>query len=253
MKRTAVVLLAVSLLLTGCRRLAAQTQPPSQELPSVTEETLTVTEAPTALPTQPSTQPPTEETVAVRTAEDEFVPVTNYVPNVRVELAYATADNFTGQVIYNFTEGYLRYATVRKLADAAAALEEEGYGIRVWDAYRPVHAQQRLWDICPDPAYVSKPGTGSQSHCRGIAVDITLYDLRTGELLEMPTGFDDFSKLADRDYSDCTPEAAAHALLLEQVMTDCGFKPYRGEWWHFADTQSFEVEYEFDPSQSGEG
>jgi D-alanyl-D-alanine dipeptidase len=136
----------------------------------------------------------------------------------------------------------------KKLMQAAALLESEGVGLLIWDAFRPVHAQQRLWEAYPDPAYVSPPGTGTQSHCRGCAVDLTLYDLKTGLPLEMPTGFDDFSHYADRDYSDASPEAAANALLLENVMESCGFKPYRGEWWHFTDTDSYEIEFAFDPA-----
>lgn len=202
-------------------------------------------------PTEPTETEPTQPTQTQPPAEPEntdFVRISDYVPDVRVELPYATAENFTGTQIYGFTDAYLRYGTVKKLAAAAQILKESGYGILVWDGYRPAYAQQKLWDICPDPTYVSKPGTGSQSHCRGIAVDITLYDLQTGRLLEMPTGFDDFSALADRDYSDCSESARENAQLLEDVMEQCGFKPYSGEWWHFSDTDSYDVEYDFDPA-----
>ena len=88
----------------------------------------------------------------------------------------------------------------------------------------------------------------SASHCRGCAVDITLYDLVSGLPVEMPTGFDDFSAYADRDYRDVSEEAAANALLLEQIMSDCGFRPYSAEWWHFTDTDSYDIEYVFDPA-----
>lgn len=79
-------------------------------------------------------------------------------------------------------------------------------------------------------------------------MDITLTYANGTELI-MPTGFDDFSTLADRDYSDCTKEAAENALLLEQLMIQHGFTPYFGEWWHFTDTQSYPVEHDFDPAQ----
>ena len=170
------------------------------------------------------------------------------VPNVRQELRYGTGDNFTGQVIYDFEDAYLRYGTACKLADAAAELEKLGLGVLIWDAFRPVSAQERLFEVYPDPKYVSKPGVGRQNHCRGLAIDLTLYDLETGEPLVMPTGFDDFSDLADRDYSDVSDEAAANAALLEQVMERHGFRGYRGEWWHFNDTDEYPIEENFDPA-----
>lgn len=209
---------------------------------------LTISTPPTVqtqptIPTKPSVLP------EVVPKKDDFVLAVQYVPNLKVQLRYSTTDNFTHEVIYTFRDAYLRYGTVQKLANAGAQLEKYGYGILLWDGYRPTYAQQKLWDICPNPVYVSKPGTGSQSHCRGIAVDITLYELKTGELLEMPSGFDDFSSLGDRDYSDCTESAAKNARLLEEIMKECGFKPYSGEWWHFSDTENYPVEYDFDPSQ----
>lgn len=189
-----------------------------------------------------------EETTLPEPKDTDFVRIIDYIPDARVSLAYATADNFTGQIIYDFTDAYLRYGTLCKLTRAADALREQGYGIVIWDAYRPVWAQQALWDICPDPNYVSPPGTGTQSHCRGCAVDITLYDLASGTLLEMPTGFDDFTLLADRDYSDVSTLAAANARLLEDILSQAGFKPYFGEWWHFTDTDIADYEIPQDVS-----
>ena len=107
-------------------------------------------------------------------------------------------------------------------------------------------SQFRLWEICPDPVYVANPETGYSSHSRGNTVDVTLTDL-AGNAVEMPSGFDDFSPLADRDYSDVPAEAAAHAQLLEEVMTACGFRPYSGEWWHFSDTDEYPVEETLSP------
>lgn len=227
-------------------------KPTADSLPT---ETVTLPTAPTTVtdpadaPAEP-TDAPTEPTVAPtepEPADADFVLVDSYVPNIRVELKYATTDNFTGQVIYDFTACYLRYGTAKKLTAAAQLLEELGYGLVIWDGYRPVSAQQKLWDVYPDPNYVSPPGTGKQTHCRGIAVDVTLYDLTTGQHVKMPTEFDHFSPLADRDYSDCGEDAAANALLLEEILSSCGFQPYFGEWWHFSDTVEYPVELEFEP------
>lgn len=125
-------------------------------------------------------------------------------------------------------------------------LAGQGYSLVIWDAFRPVSAQQTLWDICPDPAYVSHPVTGNRNHCRGNAVDITLADSQ-GNLVEMPSEFDDFTSKADRDYSDCTPEAAANAQLLQDVMEEQGFSGYEKEWWHFADSTDYPVNENFEP------
>jgi len=254
MKKFYFLLLAVALLISGCGRIPAP-EPTESPVRIPTEATAPTVAA--TLPTEtipatepiPETEPATEpETEPVIPEDSDFVRVADFIPNLRVELAYATQDNFTGSRIYDFTDAYLRYGTVKKLLTAAESLAELGYGLVVWDAYRPVYAQERLWEICPDPAYVSPPGTGSQSHCRGKAVDVTLYSLASGEMLEMPTGFDDFSAMADRDYRDCTAEAAQNAAVLEEAMAAAGFKPYSAEWWHYTDTDSYGIEYEFDPA-----
>ena len=247
MKKRMMGLLAAAVLLSGCVKTPAPTEPTVVYTePSVPETTVQITE-PTFAVTEPVTEPTVEPTT--EPASDAMVRVVDYLPHARVELAYATQENFTGTVIYEFTDAYLRYGTVLKLMEADAILAEQGYGLVIWDAFRPVSAQARLWEVYPDPAYVSPPGTGTQSHCRGLAVDVTLYDLKTGELLEMPTAFDSFTALADRDYSDCTPAAASNASLLENTLKNCGFKPYRAEWWHFSDTDHYEIEETFDPAQ----
>jgi|GEM_PF-410727 len=176
----------------------------------------------------------------------DFVRVKDYIPDIEVLLMYATDGNFTGRVIYDFTEAYLRYGTVKKLAGAQEVLKEKGFRLLIWDAFRPVSAQFTLWAVCPDSTYVANPNTGYSSHSRGNTVDVTVVTMDGGEV-EMPTGFDDFSALADRNYSDCTETAAANARMLENVMTAAGFKPYSGEWWHFSDNVSYGVEQSFEP------
>lgn len=178
--------------------------------------------------------------------DDDFVRVRDYIPNIRVDLPYATSNNFTNQQIYHFTDVYLRYGTVKKLSAACEDLEAQGLYLKIWDGYRPVSAQGKLWDAFPDPAYVSPPDTGNRMHCRGSAVDLTLVD-ETGSEQEMPSGFDDFSSLADRDYSDCTATVAENAMLLQSIMEKHGFKGYSGEWWHFNDETSYPIEEYFEP------
>ena len=248
MKRAApaAIALALTLVLPGCARLPRETAAPTVPQTTYSEPT-----CPTTVPTVPTVPPTTAVTTEPAAyAPEDFVRVLDLVPNARQLLYYGTEENFTGQVIYDFSDAYLRYGTACKLAEAARELEELGLGLLIWDAYRPVSAQARLFEAYPDPKYVSKPGVGNQNHCRGRAVDLTLYDLQTGEALVMPTGFDDFSDLADRDYSDADEEAAANAALLEQVLERHGFRGYRGEWWHFNDTDDYPIEEVFEPTNS---
>lgn len=178
--------------------------------------------------------------------EEDFVRVSDYIPNALIELKYCTSDNFTGELIYEFEEAFLRYGTVLKLKAVAEELAGHGLSLKIWDGFRPVSAQFRLWEVCPDPAFVANPNRGYSNHSRGFAVDLTLVD-ENGNELEMPTGFDDFSKKADRDYSDCTDAARQNARLLEKTMEKHGFSGYQGEWWHFNDTRKYDVEICFDP------
>lgn len=203
-------------------------------------------------PTESTTLPPEASTTRAEPVqqlvpdEADFVLISDHIPDIAIDLRYAGDENFTKQQIYRFTAPWLRYGTVRKLQLVQSELLELGLSLKIWDAFRPLSAQYTLWNICPDPTYVSDPRTGSNSHSRGNTVDVTLINLDGTELI-MPTGFDDFSLLADRDYSDCLPEAAANARLLEDIMTKHGFKPYYGEWWHFSDTDTYKVDPDFEP------
>lgn len=188
---------------------------------------------------------PTQQVWVAAEPEDAvFVPVEDYLPGLLVELKYATEENFTGQVVYTFSTAYLRYGTVKKLAAVQSDLQELGLGLKLWDGFRPVSAQFRFWEICPDPRYVANPETSFSSHSRGNTVDVTLVDAQ-GREVEMPTGFDDFSAKADRDYADCTPEAANNAEILEILMEKHGFSGYKREWWHFTDKDEYPVEEKF--------
>ena len=184
---------------------------------------------------------------ALEAANAAFVMVTDHIPNIFIDLRYATENNFTGEVIYGFQDAYLRYGTVRKLIAVQNELRTQGLILKIWDAFRPTAAQFRLWEVCPDPNYVADPNNGFSAHSRGNTLDITLC-YADGTELKMPTGFDDFSPLADRDYSDCAPEAAANAKLLESIMTKHGFTGYAGEWWHYSDVDNYDVDAQFTPA-----
>ena len=231
MKRICLLLLTL-LLLTGC----------SSQEPAVPE---TIQPAETAAPENTTaatvvTEPPEPE------SEDTFVRVLDYIPTAYQELRYATENNFTKQRIYDFEDVYLRWGTVKKLQQVAIDLAELDLYIKIWDGFRPVSAQFVLWEVYPDPTYVANPNQGFSSHSRGNTIDLTLVDPQ-GREVEMPTGFDDFSAKADRDYADCTEAAANHARILELLMEKHGFTGYSGEWWHYSDVTDYPVEHVFEP------
>ena len=178
--------------------------------------------------------------------DDEYVLVNKYIPDIYVELIYATDKNFTGVRIYEFTDAYLRYGTVKKLANVQKELKEQGYSLKIWDAYRPFEAQQKLWEVYPDPNYVANPANGMKKHNIGGTVDITMVTA-DGSVISMPTEFDDFSLKADRDYSDIEDEEAVkNVMILQNAMENNGFTGYQGEWWDYSDTVEYEA-VDFEP------
>lgn len=178
--------------------------------------------------------------------DDEYVIVKKYIPDIYVELRYATENNFTGVKIYDFTEAYLRYGTVKKLAQVQKELKQHGYSLKIWDAYRPFEAQQKLWEVYPDPNYVANPANGMKKHNLGGTVDITMV-AADGTVISMPTEFDDFSLKADRDYSDIEDEGAVkNVMILQNAMENNGFTGYQGEWWDYSDTVEYEA-VDFEP------
>lgn len=178
--------------------------------------------------------------------DDEYVLVKKYIPDIYVELRYATENNFTGVKIYDFTEAYLRYGTVKKLAQVQKELKQQGYSLKIWDAYRPFEAQQKLWEVYPDPNYVANPANGMKKHNLGGTVDITMV-AADGTVISMPTEFDDFSLKADRDYSDIEDEEAVkNVMILQNAMENNGFTGYQGEWWDYSDTVEYEA-VDFEP------
>ena len=178
--------------------------------------------------------------------DDEYVLVNKYIPDIYVELMYATDNNFTGVRIYDFTDAYLRYGTVKKLANVQKELKEQGYSLKIWDAYRPFEAQQKLWEVYPDPNYVANPANGMKKHNLGGTVDITMV-AADGSVISMPTEFDDFSLKADRDYSDIEDEEAVkNVMILQNAMENNGFTGYQGEWWDYSDTVEYEA-VDFEP------
>lgn len=187
-----------------------------------------------------------EVTTEKEPEDDEHVLVKKYIPDIYVELMYATENNFTGVKIYDFTDAYLRYGTVKKLANVQKELKKQGYSLKIWDAYRPFEAQKKLWEVYPDPNYVANPANGMRKHNLGGTIDVTLVK-SDGTDIAMPTEFDDFTAKADRNYSDIEDEEAVkNVMILQEVMENNGFTGYQGEWWDYSDTVEYEA-VDFEP------
>ena len=164
----------------------------------------------------------------------DLVDVKEFIPGIVLDIRYATTNNFMHQAVYPTAECYLRRSTAKKLKAVQQELAPMGLGIKVYDGYRPLSAQRRLWAIVPDDRYVADPAKGSK-HNRGGAIDLTLIDKRTGEELLMPTGYDNFTEKAHHGYKDLPEEAIRHRELLRYLMQKHGFRGIDHEWWHFDD------------------
>lgn len=180
-------------------------------------------------------------------ADSDFVRVKDYIPDIIVDVKYATANNFTGEPVYDFADAYLRYGTVVKLMKVQDELRQQGLLLKIWDSFRTLDAAQVLYEESGGNGF-SNPKTSNNSHSRGNTLDVTLVNGQ-GMELEMPTGHDVFNSYSDRDFSDCTVTAAENAKLLQDIMQKYGFEGLYSEWWQFSDTVEYEVEECFDPGE----
>jgi D-alanyl-D-alanine dipeptidase len=168
----------------------------------------------------------------------QMVNLKEAVPDLILDIRYATKNNFTGEIIYTSAEAWARKPVAEALAKAQKAFKSKGVTIKVFDAYRPYAATLRFYEVYPDTNFVAAPWHGSR-HNRGAALDVTLVDLKTGKALAMPTPFDDFTEKAAPDYAELPEEVLANRKLLIQTMQQYGFSVYPFEWWHF-DFQGWE-------------
>ncbi len=152
-------------------------------------------------------------------------------PTFVIDCRYATKNNITGEVLYPKQTLYLERSAAERLAHVQANLRQQGLGLKIFDAYRPLSVQKKLWQAKPDPRYVADPAKGSR-HNRGSAVDVTLVD-RAGQELPMPTEFDEFSEKAHSTYRDLPAAILTNREQLHAAMKAEGFLPLETEWWHF--------------------
>jgi D-alanyl-D-alanine dipeptidase len=164
-----------------------------------------------------------------------FVDITSVIPDAVVDLRYATRDNFVGKPLYPAGARCLVHESLAPgLAEAADVFRSRGARLVFWDCYRPQAVQVELFSDTPDPNWVARPGTTARSHESGRSVDVTLADVHDGRLIDMGTGFDDFSSRAMAFATDgVTPEQQSNRRWLRDGMSAGGLSVYSGEWWHF--------------------
>jgi D-alanyl-D-alanine dipeptidase len=164
----------------------------------------------------------------------DLVDLTAIDPRIKLDIGYAGSDNFMGIPLYERPAAYMQRPAAEAVGRAQKALAAKGYGLVIHDAYRPWFVTWMFWEATPpeDHAFVANPAHGSR-HNRGCAVDLSLYDLKTGREVEMPSRYDEFSDRAYADFIGGTTKQRTLRAVLREAMTAEGFVVYAEEWWHF--------------------
>jgi D-alanyl-D-alanine dipeptidase len=164
----------------------------------------------------------------------DLVELTTLDQTIRLDVRYATSNNFVGRPVYTEARAFLQRPAAEALLRAHRALVPKGYGLLIFDGYRPWSVTKLFWEITPPDKhdFVADPKEGSK-HNRGCAVDLSLYELETGKEVPMPSAYDEMSERAAASYVGGTPEERTHRELLRAAMEKEGFRVYPVEWWHF--------------------
>ena len=162
---------------------------------------------------------------------EDLIDIREVLPDVRLDIRYATENNFTGKVLYPEARCILRREVAEALGKVQADLNRLRLELVIYDCYRPLSVQRKMWEIMPDENYVANPEKGSR-HNRGAAVDVGLYD-DYGKRVKMPTEFDDFSERAHHNYIDLSADILISRQNLRTMMEKNGFAALPSEWWHY--------------------
>lgn len=171
-------------------------------------------------------------TAVKKDSRKQLVEIKKVIPTVKLDIRYATKNNFMHQVMYQQARAFARKEVTEQLKKIQAELYKKGYGLKIFDGYRPYTITVAFYQKASDKAFVANPAKGS-IHNRGCAVDLTLVDLKTGKDLVMPTPYDSFSPLAAANYVKVSPLALKNRTLLITTMQRYGFQVMPNEWWHF--------------------
>jgi len=175
-------------------------------------------------------QPPKEE----NKREAYLVELTKLDKTIKLDIRYATADNFMGRIVYPEARAFLQRPAAEGVVRVHKLLKKEGLGLAIFDGYRPWSITKLFWETVTleQRKFVADPAVGSK-HNRGCAVDLTIFDLKTGKLVPMPSGYDEFTERASPNYAGGTDEERANRDKLRRLMEAEGFTVNPDEWWHF--------------------
>ena len=169
-----------------------------------------------------------------RFRKSDLVELVDLDHSIHLDVRYASTNNFTGAVFYKQPKAFMQRPAAEAVREAQLQLKEHGLGLLIHDAYRPWHVTKMFWDATPKEMkdFVANPTNGSR-HNRGCAVDLTLYDLESGEPIQMVAGYDEFSPRSFPLYPGGTSRQRWYRQLLRRTMESVGFSVYEYEWWHF--------------------
>jgi len=167
-------------------------------------------------------------------AKTDLVELIKLDPTIKLEIRYATSNNFMGTPMYSQARAFLQRPAAEALVRAHRKLKAQGYGLLIHDGYRPWYVTKMFWEATPDDKkiFVANPAEGSR-HNRGCAVDLSMYDLKTGKAVSMPSGYDEMSPRAFVKYEGGSAEENQHRAILRDAMEAEGFAVNPKEWWHF--------------------
>ncbi len=174
-----------------------------------------------------------EKTIVISPA-NKMIDVKTELPGIILDLRYATFNNFMHIKLYpTLHTTFLRKPAAEALLKIQQELKAKGYGLKIFDAYRPYSVTEKMWEPVKDDRYAADPKKGS-GHNRGVAVDLTIVSLKTKKELNMGTGFDNFSDTAHHNFKDLPADVLQNRVLLKNIMESNGFKALDTEWWHYS-------------------
>ncbi|NOT47337.1 MAG: M15 family metallopeptidase [Acidobacteria bacterium] len=166
--------------------------------------------------------------------EAHLIELIKLEPTIKLDIRYATDNNFVGRQVYPEARAFLQKPAAKALVGVHKKLKKQGLGLVIFDGYRPWAITKLFWEVTPEDKrkFVANPEKGSK-HNRGCAVDLSIFDLKTGALVPMPSGYDEFTERASPNYTGGSEEETRNRELLRKLMEDAGFTVNPNEWWHF--------------------
>lgn len=165
-------------------------------------------------------------------SENELIDMRTLLPNAKFDVTYAGTNNFLKRKIYPTADLFMRAPAARALVKASKILKRKGYGLLLYDGYRPYSVTELFYEEIGDTTFVADPRKGSK-HNRGMAIDLSMYYLKTGDPVLMPSGYDEASLRAYHDYQGGDSVALQNRALLKATMESVGFQVFKYEWWHY--------------------